>query len=428
MKKIILLLIGFICLSTIIIAQNKEIQPVFILLKNATIIDCAGNDAKKGAILIKDNQIEKVEYQQSIIPPKGAIVYDLTDKFIMPGLIDAHVHFGTSPSGGDNLEDSKKRLAHLLKNGVTSVRDMAGDTRFLGFLARNAALNEMPSPNIYYSALMAGSTFFDDPRTHSSAKGATPGNCPWMKAVDLNTDMKLAVAEAKGTSASGIKVYADLDAAVIEKIVAEAHQQNIKVWSHATVFPAKPLAIVKAGVDVLSHATLLAWEGLDYLPTSAKGRYAKQANFDANTPVFKNLVTTMQAKGTILDATLAIYQHERFDTTIFQQGVALTKLAYENGVKIGVGTDKGVNDFPIPIPLVKEMDILVNQVGMTPMEVLKATTIINAEMIGQENKIGTLEIGKRADLIVLDTNPLADISNVSTIKYVFKNGRRINFR
>lgn len=427
MKKSTICLIGLLSLSISTFAQNKEVQPTFILLKNATIIDGVGEEAKKGTILIKDNQIEKVDYEQAIAPPRGAITYDLTGKFILPGLIDAHVHFGTSPSGGDNLEDTKKRLAHLLKSGVTSVRDMAGDTRFLGFLARNAALNEMLSPNIYYSALMAGSTFFDDPRTHSSARGATPGDCPWMKAVDLTTDMKLAIAESKGTSASGIKVYADLDAAVIQKIVAEAHRQNIKVWSHATVFPAKPLSIVNAGVDVISHATLLAWEGVDYLPTSAKGRYVKQANFDANAPVFKNLIITMKSKGTILDATLATYQHERFDSTIFNQGVALTKLAYENGVKIGVGTDMSVNNFPTPIPLVTEMEILVNQVGMTPMEVLKAATLVNAEMIGLENKIGTLEEGKQADIIVLDANPLKDIKNVSTIKYVFKNGERMNF-
>ena len=424
MKKITVLLFGFLSFSISIYAQNKEVQPVFIVLKDAMIIDGVGEEAKKGTILIKDNLIESVAYGEEITSPKGAIIYDLTDKFMIPGLIDAHLHFGTSPSGRDNLEDTKKRLSHLLKNGVTSVRDMAGDTRFLGFLARNAALNEMPSPNIYYSALMAGSTFFDDPRTHSSARGVTPGNCPWMKAVDLTTDMKLAIAEAKGTSASGIKVYADLEANVIEKIVIEAHRQNIKVWSHATVFPAKPLSIVNAGVDVISHATLLAWEGVDYLPPSAKGRYVKQANFDADASAFKKLVNAMKAQGTILDATLAIYQHERFDTTIFQQGVALTKLAYENGVKIGVGTDMGLPKLPSPIPLVKEMDILVNQVGMSPIEVLKATTLTNAEMIGLENKIGTLEKGKQADLIILKANPLEDIKNVSTVKYVFKNGKR----
>ena len=71
------------------------------------------------------------------------------------------------------------------------------------------------------------------------------------------------------------------------------------------------------------------------------------------------------------------------------------------------------------------MEILVNQVGMTPMDVIKAATLINAEMIGLENKIGTLESGKRADIIVLDANPLEDIRNVSSIKYVFKSGEQL---
>jgi len=82
---------------------------------------------------------------------------------------------------------------------------------------------------------------------------------------------------------------------------------------------------------------------------------------------------------------------------------------------------------PSPIPLVKEMGILVHQVGMSPMEVLKAVTRTNAEMIGQESEIGTLESGKRADIIVLDANPLEEIGNVSRVKYVFKGGERMNF-
>ena len=251
MKKIILVIINVGLFTTMIIAQNPNIKSIFVLLKNAMIIDCELDWAQKGDILLSDQLIKDINYQDAIVAPKGTIIYDLSDHYIIPGLIDAHVHFGTNPSGSDNFQDSKKRLKYLLKNGITSVRDMAGDARFLGYLARSSALNEIAAPNIYYSALMAGPTFFDDPRTHASAKGAIPGNCPWMKAVDAETDMKLAIAEAKGTSASGIKIYADLDAMLIQKIVAEAHQQNLKVWSHAAVFPAKPQAIVNAGVDVI---------------------------------------------------------------------------------------------------------------------------------------------------------------------------------
>lgn len=407
-------------------AQDKDSLATYILLKNATIIDCISDRPQKGDLLIKNQKIEQIFFEKTITPPEGTITYDLTGKFIMPGLIDAHVHMGTDPSGSDNLEITQSRLKYLLKNGITAVRDMAGDTRYLGYLARMATLNEIPSPDIYYSALMAGQTFFDDPRTHASAQGATPGDCPWMKAVDLSTDMSLAVAVAKGTNATGIKVYADLPADVIERIVTEAHAQNLKVWSHAAVFPAKPQAIVEVDVDVVSHATLLAWEGVDYLPSSAKGRYVKQENFDLDSPIFKKLVRTMHAKGTILDATLATYQHSRFDSTIFKQGIDLTKLAYQSGVKIGVGTDMGINESAKIIPLLKEMNLLVQQVGMTNMEVLKAATIINAEMIGKEKLIGTLSLGKQADILVLDKNPLMDIHYLSSVKYVFKKGERID--
>ena len=140
----------------------------------------------------------------------------------------------------------------------------------LAFLSRAAALNEIVSPDIYYSALMAGKTFFDDPRTHQSAREASPGECAWMKGVDKNTNIQLAVAEAKGVGATGIKIYADLDGLVIENIVREAQKLELKTWSHATVFPAGPLDLVQAGVEVLSHANLLAWEGCGFIGSQCK--------------------------------------------------------------------------------------------------------------------------------------------------------------
>lgn len=415
------LLLFFLFSNSLLTAQTTQ----YTLLKNAHIINGMSPTPQKGDILIKGKYIEKIDYQQPIVPPKGTITYDLTNKFIIPGLIDAHVHLATDPSGGDKLSETKKRLEYLLKNGVTSVRDMAGDTRLLAFLARAAALNEMDAPNIYYVALMAGRSFFDDPRTHSSARAVVAGDCPWMKAIDMQTNMPLAIAEAKGTGASAIKVYADLEAPLIQKIVTAAHAQGLKVWSHATVFPAQAQEVVAAQVDAVSHATLLAWAGVKGIPNSAKGRYVKQANFDIKNPAFTTLMQTMQENGTMLDATLATYQHERFDTSIFQQGLALTRLAHQYGVQIGVGTDMDWAASSTTTPIVQEMTILVEQVGMSPIEVLQAATMTNAKMIGIDSQTGSIEVGKWADLVVLESDPLADISNVGEVRYVFKLGKVI---
>lgn len=422
---IIVHIIILISLFGPIAAQEKQAESNYILLKNARLIDAISNASKKGDILIKEDKIAAINYDGTLSIPSGTTSYDLEGHYIIPGLIDAHVHLGTDPSGGDNLEDTKKKLLYLLQRGVTSVRDMAGDTRYLSYLARASALNEIDAPDIYYASLMAGSTFFDDPRTHASARGVNPGNCAWMKAVDLNTNMPLAIAAAKGTGATAIKIYADLKADVIQKIVREAHAQNMQVWAHAAVLPAKPQAIVDAGVNVISHASLLAWEGLDGLPKSAKGRYQiPSENFNINSSAFAKLMQTMKQKGTILDATLAVYKMDRHDSNRNTEGLALTKLAHQNGVKIGVGTDNlNLSELPEKSPLQQEIEILVNEIGMTTLEALKAATVINAKIIGVENKVGSIEIGKNADLVILKANPLEDISNVVTIHLVLKHGR-----
>ena len=116
---------------------------------------------------------------------------------------------------------------------------MAGDARYLNYLSRQASLDEISSPDIYFSALIAGVTFFKDPRTKMAAQGVEAGKAPWMRGINANSDLKQVIAEAKGTGATGLKIYADLDKNYVEKIVEEAHAQDIKVWAHFKVIPCK---------------------------------------------------------------------------------------------------------------------------------------------------------------------------------------------
>lgn len=385
---------------------------------------------------------KRVNENQTIIIEDGLIIgiinadeYDENDTiqsldysgyYITPGLIDAHVHVGTNPSGSDNLEATKERLHYLLKNGITTVRDMAGDARYLSYLARQASLDEIPSPDIHYSALLAGETFFKDPRTKAAAQGMPEGGAPWMRGVNENSDLNLIIAEAKGTGATGIKIYADLNFESVQKIVLTAHAQKMKVWAHSCVFPARPSEVCQAGVDVMSHATYMAWEGEGEIPPNATNRHRKHDNFNLQNPVFSILIELMAEKQTILDATLGVYKRYFPDSTLYQYGVSITKLAYEHQVKIGIGTDLSLNDLNVPAPIFTEMSSFQRDVGMEPIEIIRAATLINAEMIGQEHRIGSVELGKRANLLIFKENPVEDIEILKHPKVVIKNGKMFN--
>jgi len=113
--------------------------------------------------------------------PKGTEAVNLHGKFLIPGLINSHVHLATSA----NPLAAKAYLIRELYSGITAVRDMAGDVRLLAELKRETEFDEIPSPDIYYAAVMAGPAFFQDPRTHQAARGRVVGAVPWMQAVTV---------------------------------------------------------------------------------------------------------------------------------------------------------------------------------------------------------------------------------------------------
>ena len=148
---------------------------------------------------------------------------------------------------------------------------MAGDARALASLSRDAELDEIISPDIYYAALMAGPAFFKDPRTHQTTQGGIAGDMPYMKAVSDSTDLRIAVAEAKGSGATAIKLYAELTGSLAKKITEEAHRQNMLVWSHANLDYASPLEVINAGVNSISHAAMISnWNSRNVPPACLK--------------------------------------------------------------------------------------------------------------------------------------------------------------
>jgi imidazolonepropionase-like amidohydrolase len=407
-----------------------------LVLAHATVIDGSGAQAEPDmTVVIADGRIDAIYAGDDRRLPKDAHVEDLRGRYIIPGLIDAHVH----------ITDVEPDIAHyqpflraLLMGGVTSVRDMAGDDRLLAYLARQANSGAFAAPDIFYAALLSGPSFFaEDPRVQAASEGMPLGDAPWMQAITASTDIPLAVARAKGTGATGIKLYANLPVDLVDAIAAEAHRQGLQVWTHATIFPARPSDAVNAGADTISHSPYLVWEAAASMPTDygvrAKGDFA-HIRPDA-APILA-LFDAMQRHGTILDATLNVFrdeaQHhpEKVGVGIAPWSYAVTRLAHEHGVLIDAGTDgsglpdKSDNPDLDALPEVhKEMALLVEHCGFTPLEAIRAATQISAMAAGQGANRGTIAPGKRADMVVLSADPSQDIRNTRRIAFVVKDGQ-----
>lgn len=430
MKRILPLLLSLLAWPAL------AATPKPLLLTHAGLIDGTGSPVRRDmTIEIEARHIAAVYPSGSRSAPRGAEVRDLAGKFVIPGLIDAHVHITDAEP---DIAHYKAFLHALLLGGVTGIRDMAGDDRLLQFLAEQASSDAFASPDIFYVALMAGPTFFkEDFRAQDASKGEPLGFAPWMQAIDAKTDIPLAVAEAKGTGATGIKLYANLPATLVKAITAEAHRQGLRVWTHATVFPARPSDAVDAGADTISHSPYLVWEAAPSVPDDYRMR--AMGDFEhirPDAPQILALFDAMKRRGTILDATLLVFRDEAehhpqaAGAGIMPWSYAVTKLAHQRGVLIDAGTDDA--GFPYgkngpeldQLPSVhQEMALLVGHCGFTPLQAIEAATEVGAAALGQSAQRGTVTPGRLADLVVLDADPSRDIRNTTKIDFVVKHGR-----
>ncbi|TMR37223.1 hydrolase [Nonomuraea zeae] len=360
----------------------------------------------------------------------GAETVDLSGAFLLPGLIDTHQHLSTPP----NRAQAEEAMRRQVYGGITAIREMAGDLRQMADLERAALLGEIPGPDICSAALMAGPSFFDDPRTWQVSQGATPGAVPWMQAIEEKTDLRLAVALARGTGAVAIKVYADLDPSLVARITAEAHRQGMYVWAHAAVFPAMPGEVVAAGVDVVSHAHMLAYHLSGLRPASYRGQRAHLAEvyqrfLDAPADASDDLFAAMRERGTILDATASVVGRIPLSPPE-AAGLAedvlrrLIDRARRAGVTISAGTDyEPPAGEPYP-SLHDELHHLVHAMGMPPEEVVRAATLSGAAAMGREETTGSVHPGKLANLLVVEGDPHEDIDQLRRIVTTVKRGRR----
>ena len=401
--------------------------------RGATLLDGTGGPARAGTTIVVEGSLLRTVAPDAEVPDiPGAEVFDLAGRFVVPGLIDSHQHIATPPDRA--LAEST--LRRHVYSGITAIRDMADDLRQVGDLARATRVGEIPGPDIHYAALMAGPGFFDDPRTWQVSQGEIPGTVPWMQAIDERTDLPIAVALARGTHATAIKVYADLPAGTVAAVTAEAHRQGIRVWAHGAVFPARPSEVVAAGVDAVSHVTLLVHEAAGRPLTSYKDKppvdWDRFAAGDDAT--MEALFAAMLERGTVLDATAGMWvwmeqqaedaegrDRARHNNALSAQ---LTAQAHRAGVPISTGTDYETDpEQPYPA-LFDEMAYLVQRCGIPAAEVIRSATLVGAMSMGAESVMGTVESGKLANFAVLTADPLVDMANLRSVECTVKRGRR----
>lgn len=389
-----------------------------LLLTHATLIDGTGAAPRpEVAILVEDGRIARI-IQAGQRLPKADRTLDLTGRFVMPGMIDTHVHLKSRPRPDGMMEAV---LKEALLGGVTTVRDMGGNGEAVAALARAEQAGAV-SPRIRFSMLVVGppSDFWQgDPQ---AVYIGTSG----FRHLASAADIPVVIADAKRLGASGIKLHSGIAPELAARIVSAANAAGLKVWSHGYLDLTHPSEIAALGVTTLSHSDMLAYEGVADLTSLAGQPYGKRT-FAAmratplDSPALLALFGIMQRQGVLLEPTLMIMgDGEDAEGIAYRQWAAdVVAAARRYGVEVCVGTDALGGSSP---NIHAELQLLVKRAGLTSLQAITAATRNGARALGLEAELGTVEAGKRADLVILTADPSRDIRNTLTVWGVIKDG------
>jgi len=415
-------------------------QPTSRLLENLKLFDGTGAPMRTVAALwLVDGRVQAVVDAGEALPnplPEGTIRHELDGAFVVPGLIDTHVHVARFP---DTRARADRILEQALRGGVTAVRDLGGDARALAEIERTRRTGEALRPTVVSSSLTAGPPVFEMPQVRGLAADHEPGTAPWAILAPADdapgTTFVQLVAAARGSGVAGLKLYGNIGLDALQRLVKEAHAQELEAWAHGTVFPVGPAELVAAGVDSLSHAPYLVWAAAPQIPADFTWR--TKADWKGIAPDHPRIIALLEAmatRGVSLDATLYVFNEMQNFSPMVKAGWAgeaarwgaqVTQLAHQAGVSVTTGTDwfEPRRDEALPHTH-DELVYLVEAAGLTPTAALLAATRNGAQALGLEDH-GTLVPGQVADLLVLDADPTVDVRATRRLRLVFKAGQPV---
>ena len=370
----------------------------------ATLIDGRGGEPVHNATVVVDAG-RIVAVGAGVPVPRGAHVIDGRGKTVMPGLWDMHTHL-------NQIEWATVYLAA----GVTTVRDMGSEIPFITALRKSVHEGRSAGPTMLLAGLIDGG----GPNAFGAINATTAD------------EGRRAVDRYHALGFEQMKLYSLLAPDVVAAISRRAHELGMTVTGHVPV-ALSLLTAVDSGMDHIAHLPLrgdpasdsvqqtiaaLKRHGTVIDPTASWGEllgHSRQLAVAEFQPVIGHLppVLAQRIVGMGTAGIDAATGKARLDRTL-----AMLRELDRAGVPIVVGTDEGIPAFSV----YREIELYV-QAGISPMHALLDATAVPARAMGLERSVGTIAPGMRADLIVLDANPLDDIANIRSVRWVMRGGR-----
>ena len=398
MKRSLLLAFAPLFVAGDLVAQQTS--PV-IVLRRANLADGArGQIATNSALVIRDGQIAQIE-AEPFTPPAGATVIDVGGRYVLPGLIDAHTHVSSLASARRALE-----------SGVTTIRSASTNNYqdvSLRDLVRQGAL---PGPDVVASGVFVtpnlGETMLADARLGAFRDGVTSEEA-LRGVVRVNLEHKVNFIKTRGTERAGLPNTDPRQQTFTERqlswIVDEATKGGVPVMAHAHGDEGA-YAAVKAGVKSIEHGT--------YLSDSTLTLMRQRGTFLV--PTYITVVDLTMPGGDYDDPVLTMR-----GTHMLPRLAETVQRAHRMGVKIATGADTQYG--PESTSRVSGEVASFVELGLTPVEALRAATTVAADLLGLGGRTGVIQTGMEADLIVVERNPLQDVRALADVLVVISNGR-----